>query len=147
MPHEPRAEHAPRRPLTWAAGLALLLVCGLLGIGGWFLFRPAQEPATAVRIATDAFVGRLIAGDYGAAYDGLCADTRERFDREEFVDSVAGRPAVRSYQIEAIEDGGAGGFTVRLTLADPSGTTAPQVFRVVPDRGAWRVCGDPLPAG
>jgi hypothetical protein len=134
-----------RKPLLVVAGLALLLCfCGL-GVGGFFIFRPEQEPDKAARIATDAFVSRLIAGDYGGAYDQLCADTRERVVREDFVTSIGGRPAVRSYQIDKIEESPAG-LSVSVTLADPSGASVPQVFRVVEDRGAWRVCGDPLPA-
>jgi hypothetical protein len=141
----PHVDDPLRRPVLVVASLAMLLLFGGLSIGGFFLFRPEQEPATAARIATDAFVSRLIAGNYGGAYDQLCADTRRRVERDDFIASIGGRPAVRSYQVDKIERSGAG-FTINVTFADPSGAAAPQVFRVIEDRGAWRICGDPLPA-
>jgi hypothetical protein len=140
----PRLDHELRRPVLIVAALALLLCLTGLGIGGFFLFRPEQEPAVAARIATDSFVQRLIAGNLGGAYDQLCADTRERFDREEFITDIGGRPAVRSYQIDKIEKSGAS-FSVSVTLADPSGASEVHLYRVVEDRGTWRICGDPLP--
>ena len=141
----PRVDADLRKPLTVVVGLVLLLCCGGLGLGGFFIFRPEQDPGVAVRIAADAFVSRLVAGNYGGAYDQLCADIRERLDRDEFVTSVGGRPAVRSYQVEKIEAVD-GGYSVSVTLADPTGATEAQVLRVVEDRGTWRVCGEPLQA-
>ncbi|RKR86968.1 hypothetical protein BDK92_1240 [Micromonospora pisi] len=134
-----------RRPLLAVAALTLALLLGGLGIGGFFLFRPGQEPETAARIAIDSFVQRLIAGNYGGAYDQLCSDTRERLDREQFTADIGGRPAVRSYQIDKIERSGRT-FSISVTLADPSGASEAHVYRVVEDRGSWRICGDPIPA-
>jgi hypothetical protein len=141
----PHLDRELRAPLLIVAGLALLLCLAGLGIGGSFLLRPDQEPAAAARIATDSFVQRLIAGNYGGAYDQLCADSRERFDRERFVIDIGSRPAVRSYQIDKIEKTGPA-YSVKVTLADPSGASEAHVYRVVEDRGTWRICGDPLPA-
>ncbi|WP_329102108.1 hypothetical protein OG792_22950 [Micromonospora sp. NBC_01699] len=144
-PAWPRLDRELHRPLLLVAGLALLLCLTGLGIGGFFWFRPAQEPEAAARIAIDSFVQRLIAGNYGGAYDQLCVDTRERFDREQFAADVAGRPAVRSYQIDTMERSGTA-FSVGVTLVDPSGASEAHAYRVVEDRGSWRICGDPLPA-
>ncbi|MFK3982318.1 hypothetical protein ACI2K4_18300 [Micromonospora sp. NPDC050397] len=134
-----------RRPLLTVVGLALALLLAGLGIGGFFLFRPAQEPEAAARVAVDSFVQRLIAGNYGGAYDQLCSDSRERLDREQFSADIGGRPAVRSYQIDKIERIDRD-FSVSVTLADPSGASEAHVYRVVEDRGSWRICGDPIPA-
>lgn len=141
----PPLDQEVRRPLLTVAGLALVLLLTGLGIGGFFLFRPGQDPEAAARIAIDSFVQRLIAGNYGGAYDQLCSDTRERLDREQFTADIGGRPAVRSYQIDTIERSG-GAFTIGVTLADPSGASETHVYRVVEDRGSWRICGDPIPA-
>lgn len=133
-----------RQSVALVAGLSGALLCAALAVG-WFVGgHPRQDPATAARIAVDTFVGRLIAGNFDGAYDQLCAETRQRVERDDFVSGVGSRPAVRSYQVDRVEAVDQG-FSVSLTLADPTGTAAPQVFRVVEDRGAWRVCGDPLP--
>ena len=142
----PRLDDELRRPVLVVAGLTLALCLVGLCVGGFFLFRPAQEPEAAARIAVDSFVQRLIAGNYGGAYDQLCSDTRERLDREDFTADIGGRPAVRSYQIDQLERSGAA-FSVTVTLADPSGASQTQVYRVVEDRGgAFPICGDPVPA-
>jgi hypothetical protein len=145
MPLRPPSLHGElRQPVALVAGLSAALLCAALAIGAFVGGHPRQDPARAARIATDTFVSRLIAGNFDGAYDQLCADTRQRVERDDFVSSVGSRPAVRSYQIDGVEAVDTG-FSVSLTLADPSGAAAPQVFRVVEDRGAWRVCGDPLP--
>lgn len=140
----PSVDGELRQSVALVAGLSGALVCAALAVGGFVGGHPRQDPAAAARIATDTFVSRLIAGNFDGAYDQLCAETRKRVERDDFLSGVGSRPAVRSYQIdrvEAVEKG----FSVRLTLADPGGAAAPQVFRVVEDLGAWRVCGDPLP--
>ncbi|MFI6757610.1 hypothetical protein ACIBF5_00505 [Micromonospora sp. NPDC050417] len=141
----PWTDQEVRRPLVTVAALTLALLLGGLGIGGFFLFRPDQEPEAAARIAIDSFVQRLIVGNYGGAYDQLCSDTRQRLDREQFAADIGGRPAVRSYQIDKIEKSGRT-FSISVTLADPSGASEAHVYRVVEDRGSWRICGDPIPA-
>lgn len=122
--------------------LGLVLLLGLLCVGG--LFRSRQEPPETARLAVDAFLGRLAAGNLNGAYDQLCNDTRRRVEREDFVAGIGARPAVTTFAIEAVTPTGPSGATVRATLADPVGTATTYDLLVVDDRGTWRVCGSPL---
>ena len=135
----PRAIDDPR---VRVGALALVLLVGVLCVSGFF--RARQEPAPAARLAADAFLGRLAAGNVAGAYDQLCNDTRRRMERDDFVASIGGRPAVTTFAIEKVEPTGDDGATVTATLADPVGTTVSYDLRVVVDRGTWRVCGEPL---
>ncbi len=135
----PRAIDDPR---VRVGALALVLLVGVLCVGGFF--RARQEPTPAARTAADAFLGRLAAGNIAGAYDQLCNETRARMERDDFVASIGGRPAVTTFAIEKVEPAGEDGATVTATLADPVGTTVSYDLRVVVDRGTWRVCGEPL---
>ena len=134
---------AVRRPQVRAGLLVLLLLLGALGLTG--VFRARQPPPKAARIAAEAFLGRLAAGNAVGAYDQLCNDTRARLERADFVAGIGGRPAVHTWRIDQVNPGGDGAVTVTATLADPGGAATSYTMRVVHDRGTWRVCGDPLP--
>ena len=137
----PWVDDVHRQPLLTAAGLVALLLVAGLGVGGFFMFRPAQHPPTAAQVAADTFLGRLRSGDLGGAYDQLCRRTREQIERDQFVARIGARPAVRAYRTAAAEPAEEG-FTVRARVTDPSGASQVQVLRVIEDRGSWRVCGD-----
>jgi hypothetical protein len=137
-----------RRPALVVVGLVLLLCCGGFLVAGPFLLKGPQEPAYAARVATAAFLGRLEAADYAGAYDQLCTATRTRVSRDDFVAGASGRPRVVSYTIDAVAeviDGGPPAVVVTATV-DYATSSAAQDFRVVVDAGAWRVCGNALPA-
>ncbi len=136
-----------RRPLLIVAGLVLLLWCGGFVVAGPFLLQGPQEPTVAARTATAAFLGRLEAADYAGAYDQLCATTRTRVSRDDFVADASGRPRVVAHTIDAVAELGDGRPAVVVTATLSYATSsAAQDFRVVVDAGAWRVCGNALPA-
>jgi hypothetical protein len=141
----PSLDDVLRRPQVRVAALVLVLFVGALGVGAFF--RARQQPAPAARIAAESFLGRLAAGNIAGAYDQLCNDTRRRVERDDFVASIGGRPAVHTYRIDEVAAEGDAAATVNATLADPGGNTSAYALRVVVDRGTWRVCGDPLPDG
>jgi hypothetical protein len=134
---------ALRRPQARAGLLVLLLFLGTLALAGFF--RAHQDPPKAARIAAESFLGRLAAGNVTGAYDQLCNETRSRLEREDFVAGIGGRPAVHTWRIDKVDRAGDGAVSVTATLADPGGNPTAYAMRVVDDRGAWRVCGDPLP--
>ena len=137
-----------RKPLLIVAGLVLLLCCGGFVVAGPFLLQGPQQPTVAARAATAAFLGRLEAADYAGAYDQLCAATRTRVSRDDFVAGASGRPRVVAHTIDAVaevDDGRPAVVVVTATLSYATSSAA-QDFRVVVDAGAWRVCGNALPA-
>jgi hypothetical protein len=136
------AVRAIEDPRVRLGALGLVLLLGLLCIVG--LFRARQQPPEAARLAVDAFLGRLAAGNLSGAYDQLCNDTRRQVEREDFVAGIGARPAVTTFAIEAVTPTGPAGATVRATLADPVGAASTYDLLVVDDRGTWRVCGSPL---
>jgi hypothetical protein len=142
-PRRTASREAVRRPQVRAGLLVLVLFIGALAVAG--SFRARQAPQKAARIAAESFLGRLAAGNIAGAYDQLCNDTRGRLERDDFVAGIGGRPAVHTWRIDKVAAGGDGAMTVTATLADPGGNPTAYAMRVVDDRGAWRVCGDPLP--
>jgi hypothetical protein len=152
MAYEPGASHPvrPRRTARAAmllAGIALLLCCvGATGFGAWNLqaVRRAAEPA---RRTAEAFLGDVTVGDASAAYDRLCADTRDRWQRLEFVRWLEARPPVSQYTVDDVSVATHDGLmraTVATRLTHDSGTVVAHNLVVLREEGHWRVCGDPF---
>jgi hypothetical protein len=140
-------DEALRQPLKRVGIMGgTLVVAGLLA-GGFFALGGHRGPEQGARLAADVFLGRLAAGNIAGAYDQLCNETRGRVEREDFVAGIGGRPAVTSYQIDAVVATGSHDATVTAALVDPTGAATPYELRVTDDRGTWRVCGNPLDAG
>jgi len=133
-----------REPVRRVGVIAAVFVVAAVAVGGFFLFRGTRTPEQGARIAAEAFLDRLRAGNIGGAYDQLCNETRERVERDDFVAGIGGRPAVRGYTIDGLAVAGDRDATVTATLTDPGGNPTAYELRVTVDRGIWRVCGNPL---
>nr|MDT0657657.1 hypothetical protein [Micromonospora sp. DSM 115978] len=143
--HPTRPRRTARGVVLATAVVALVCLVGATGLGLWNYqsVRGAREPARQV---AEAFLGDLVVGDAETAYDRLCAATRDRWQRLEFVRWIGGRPALSRYAIQdvsvATRDGRLRG-TVTAELTQPSGKVVTHPLTVVREDGDWRVCGDP----
>jgi hypothetical protein len=143
--HPTRPRRTARAVLLGAAVVVLVCLVGATGLGLWNYqsVRGAREPARQV---AEAFLGDLVVGDAAAAYDRLCAGTRDRWQRLEFVRWIGGQPAISRYTVRevsvATRDGRPHG-TVTAELTERSGKVRSHPLTVVNEDGDWRVCGDP----
>jgi hypothetical protein len=129
---------------------AVLAACCVAGSAvGYLLYRgveSAREEPGPAREAVNTFAGHVEAGRYDAAYDGLCAATRDDFTLERFTEIAGARPRltghrVTSADVVAIGDNGSGGVTADLTYADGGSTS--HRFPMAKEGGDWKVCGQP----
>jgi hypothetical protein len=81
-----------------------------------------DEPGPA-REAVNRFADHVEAGRYDAAYDVLCAATRDDFTLERFTQIASARPRLTGHRVTradvvAVGGNGSGGVTADLTYAD-----------------------------
>lgn len=128
-----------------AAGLSVCCV-GAAGLGVWN-FQHVYRATGPARAAADAFLRDVTSGDATGAYELLCADTRERYSRDEFARQLAVPSVIVEYAIDDVSvatDRGRlrGTATVRLTRR--SGVVDRREVPLVHHGDGWRVCGDPF---
>lgn len=134
------------RTALLVVGVVLVVCCvGAAGLGLWNyqLLRGTDGP---VRAAADGFLRDVSsAGTAAAAYDRLCAATRDRWTRDEFVRRSTGPDAVIRYTIDRVRVATRGGRpegTVNAKLVRRSGTVDERALRVIRNGDTWQVCGD-----
>jgi hypothetical protein len=135
------------RGVGGVVGVALLFcLVGAAGLGAYNLqavYRasgPAQE-------AAEAFLRDVAAGNLPAAYDQLCADTRNRVTRNGFAQRVRALPGIRTYEIRDVSVATHRGElkgTVTAEVTWETGVPETRTLSMVTADGDWRVCGDPL---
>ncbi|GAB3807085.1 Rv0361 family membrane protein [Micromonospora zhanjiangensis] len=129
------------------AGVVLVVCCvGAAGLGLWN-FQVLRGTRGPVRAAADDFLRDVSAGQpsAAAAYDRLCAATRDRWTREEFVRRATGQDAVIRYTVGEVTVATRGGRpegAVTARLVRRGGAVESWTLRVVRDGDQWRVCGD-----
>ena len=122
------------------------LLVGAAGLGVWN-FQHVYRATGPARAAADAFLRDVTSGDATGAYELLCADTRERYSRDEFARQLAVPSVIVEYAIDDVSvatDRGRlrGTATVRLTRR--SGVVDRREVPLVHHGDGWRVCGDPF---
>ncbi|MFG2045063.1 hypothetical protein [Dactylosporangium sp. NPDC048998] len=144
VPQPPRRRTL--RTVLIVVGVVVVLCCGVLGVGGYFLFKSVTEATGPAKQAAEAFVGDLESGDVDAAYELLCSGTRGKYTSEAFADGVAKQPKIRSHTVRGVNVGNYNGrttATVSMGLTLDSGFTDQHTFPLVQEDGAWKVCGQP----
>jgi hypothetical protein len=146
----PRARRwSTRRIVLTVIAVVLAGCCAAGSVAGYLLYRgveSAQSEPGPAREAVNTFAGHLEAGRYDAAYDSLCAATRDDFTRERFTEIASARPRLTGHRVTtanvvAIGDNGSGGVSADLTYAD--GGSESHLFPMAKESGDWKVCGQP----
>jgi hypothetical protein len=144
-----RRGRPPRRlrsALLLIGGVVVVCVVGVAGLAAWNL-QHVTRTAGPVRQAAEEFLGEVASGDRVGAYDRLCAETRARWSREEFVRRLAVPPTIVGYRVVDVSVAtrpGEPDGTVTAELTRATGVVDRRVLAVVRDDGQWRVCGDPF---
>ncbi|GAA4257266.1 Rv0361 family membrane protein [Dactylosporangium darangshiense] len=134
------------RTVLIVVGSVLVLCCGAVVVGGFFLFRNIGDSIGPAQDAAVTFVTRLEQDDVDGAYGLLCGDTREQYTATAFADRVRQQPKIRSHSVAGVSvvgrPGGASA-TVSMRLTLDSGFAAEHAFPMVKEGNAWKVCGQP----
>ncbi|WP_306345175.1 Rv0361 family membrane protein [Rhizomonospora bruguierae] len=105
FPAPPTEGRSTRLWLALGAGaLAVLLCCGggIAALVGLVVTTPGAVNEQA-HAAVRKYLGALQQGDYGAAYDQLCARARRVETREHFVERHRNEPRVTAYQLGNVD--------------------------------------------
>ncbi|MFJ6198571.1 hypothetical protein [Micromonospora sp. NPDC092111] len=143
IPAAPRGNRTLRTVLV-VVGIVLAVCCVGGAVGGWFIYGAAKDTLTPVREATTTYLDAVRAGDHQRAYDQLCARERERTTAAEFAQRQTTQPRLVGYDVDGVHVNNTNGLvrgTVTVRLTTDGGGTRTQVFTLLKEDGAWRVCG------
>ncbi|GLY23388.1 DUF4878 domain-containing protein [Micromonospora sp. NBRC 101691] len=140
------APSAPRRTtrnVLIAVGVVLVLCCLGGSISGFWIYRSVSDAVAPVSDSTTTYLDAVRRGDHSTAYGQLCAPMRNRVSEADFTRMQAAQPRLSDYDITGVHVANTNGrtegtATVRLT--QENGTETTQIFRLVKEDGAWRVC-------
>ncbi|MGC5021675.1 DUF4878 domain-containing protein [Micromonospora sp. DT47] len=144
IPVPPRNNSRTLRTVLIVVG-AVLAVCCVGGVvGGFFLYSTVKEAVGPARDATTSYLDAVRAGDHQRAYDLLCRQNREETSLADFARRQETQPRLADYEIGGLNVTNTNGrtrgtATVRMTTETGAETT--QVFTLVKEDGAWRICG------
>ncbi|MET8154171.1 hypothetical protein ACIBSW_12610 [Actinoplanes sp. NPDC049668] len=127
-------------------GVVVVLCCGGLGVGSYFLIKSVKNATEPARQAAEAFVVDLERADVDGAYGLLCSDTQGTYTRETFADWVTKQPKIRNHAVRGVNVKSHNGQTkaiVNMALTRDSGSTDQHAFLLVQEDGAWKICGQP----
>ncbi|WP_238013135.1 DUF4878 domain-containing protein [Dactylosporangium sp. AC04546] len=145
VPQPPRRNRTLRTVLI-VVGALLAVCCVGGGVGGYLLFRNVKDAIGPVRVAAEAFVTQLEAGNTDAAYDSLCEGTRRQYTRDAFAAGVSKQPKIRSHTIQGVfvnTNNGRTTGTVTMQLTLDTGFTDQHTFVLQKESDTWKVCGQP----
>lgn len=119
----------------------LLLCCGCLGAGGYFIYRVMQDTEREAEDAVAAYLDDLRDGDYDDAYDKLCTDERDEETRAEFARRMETRPQLREFRVNDVGSTSDGDYTVEVELTyDNNETDTENITVIVDDDTDMKVC-------
>ncbi|WP_431880331.1 hypothetical protein [Micromonospora marina] len=132
-----------KRTLFIVLGVVLAICCSGGVLGGFLLFRAAQEVTGPARSTVETFSGAIVDRDYPAAYRQLCSRVRDRVSEADFERQQSSQPDFTGYDIVGLNVSNnngrvSGSATVRFTPA--VGTNVTQAFPLVKEDGQWRIC-------
>jgi hypothetical protein len=123
---------------------ALLVLCciGALiaGAFGYKAFRDATGPAKS---AVTGYYDDLKAGNYGSAYDRLCAESQEAVTREDFIGVQNLLPNITDYKITGVNVNNSNGKvtgSVNVTVTRERSGESTQTIELRKEGGDWKVC-------
>lgn len=124
-----------RRIWPWLLlGIPLLFAVGI-GACSWLVFGAVRGPIDA----TNNYVANLDNGDFGAAYDSLCAADRANYARDSWTagvqESIGGD--ITGYSFTQVEISGDALVTGTIEI---DGVSQTSVFRLVDEGDEWRIC-------
>jgi hypothetical protein len=134
------------RTVLIVVGVVVVLCCGGVAVGCFFLFKEINGATDPARQAAESFVTDLETGDVDAAYGLLCSDTRGRFTRDAFAEGVAKQPKIRGHEVNGVNVSSVNGrtsATVSMGLMLDSGFIDQHMFTLVKEDGVWKVRGQP----
>jgi hypothetical protein len=126
---------------------AVLAVCcaGAVG-GGFWLYNTVQGALDPPRDAAEDFIRDLEAGNYDGAYGRLCRQTKDRFSRARFEETVRRQPQLTGHSVAGVSVSKVNGRDSALVTAEltyTGGRIDRHTFPLSKEDDVWRVCGEP----
>ncbi|MFB9543613.1 Rv0361 family membrane protein [Micromonospora sagamiensis] len=131
------------RTIAIIVAVVFLLCCVGGSVGGFLLYRTVSDAVAPVQDTTRTYLDAVRRGDNQTAYAQLCSSTRGRMSEQEFTQLAATQPKLVNYDIDGVVVNNVNGRTTgtaTVRLSYDGGIQRTQVFTLVKEDGAFRVC-------
>jgi len=139
----------PRKRRKWlivlaTVGVLTVIVCAL-GLGRlFFRLKHVTDVDKEVQRVTSDFIEDSRDGLSPAGYDGLCAEAKEEFRRQDLTAPPKADKAITDFRILSTDvEGARGQATVRVEVQRADGTRSNEVYVVDEDGEQWKMCAFP----
>jgi Domain of unknown function (DUF4878) len=125
-------------------GGALLVLCCIGAIiAGAFGIKALRDATGPAKSVVTGYYDDLKAGNYGEAYDRICAQTKQQVTREDFIDVQNLLPHITDYKVSNLDVTTVNGKTTgtaQVQVTRERGGTTTQTVRLIKEDGHWKVC-------
>jgi hypothetical protein len=124
-------------------GIVALLCCiGAVGLGIWG-YNKVKDVAGPVTDTANAYLDDVQNGNYGEAYDRLCAGAKGQVTQQQFAQAQSMVPKLTSHKVTGFSIDTVNGrstATVNVTLQREQVGETNQTIQLVKEDGEWKVC-------
>jgi hypothetical protein len=124
------------------AVVALLCCVGAVGLGIWG-YNKVKDVAGPAQDAASAYLSDVEAGNYGAAYNRLCANAKRQLTAQQFAQAQSMLPKITKHEITGFNVTSVNGrstATVNVRLEREAVGETEQTIQLVKEDGDWKVC-------
>ena len=128
--------------IVGGAVVALLCCIGAVTLGIWG-YNKFQDVAGPVQDTASAYLDDVQDGNYGQAYDRLCANAKRQLTPQQFAQAQSMLPKITDHKITGFDIKSVNGrstATVRVTLEREMIGETQQTMQLVKEDGDWKVC-------
>jgi hypothetical protein len=145
----PYAPQPPQQKSNWwkiaivVAGVVAIVCClGAVGLGIWG-YNKVKDTVEPARDAASAYLDDVQAGNYGAAYNRLCANAKRQLTAQQFAQAQSMLPKITKHEITGFNVNTVNGrstATVNVRLERELVGETNQTIQLVKEDGDWKVC-------
>jgi flagellar basal body-associated protein FliL len=145
----PYVPQPPKQNSNWwkiliAIGAVVAVLCciGAVGLGIWG-YNKVKDVAGPAQDTVNAYLDDVQDGNYGAAYDRLCAGAKKQLTAQQFAQAQSMVPKITKHEITGFNVNTVNGkstATVNVRLERELVGETNQTIQLVKEDGDWKVC-------
>ncbi len=143
MPQPPRQKSGTWKILAIIGAVIALLCClGAIALGIWG-YNTVKDATGPMKETANSFLDNLQDGNYGQAYDRLCANAKRQVTQQQFSQALSMLPKITGHKITGVNVNTTNGRTtgtVQVELTREILGQTDQTLQMAKENGDWKVC-------